>query len=131
MFYKTAADLVVLLHLLFIVYVLLGGFLVLIHRAWSIVHLPAVAWAAMIEFKGWICPLTPLENWLRRKGGHEIYQEGFVEHYLMPVIYPSGLTRKTQIVLGMIVIVANACIYLWVLYSTRSIGCSVPRKEIL
>jgi len=75
--------------------------------------------AAMIEFKGWICPLTPLENWLRLKVGREIYKEGFVEHYLMPVIYPSNLTRRTQITLGAIVIAVNAGIYLWVLFQAQ------------
>ena len=119
MLYRVAADLVVILHLLFIAYVMIGGFLVLLHRAWGIVHLPAVVWAAMIEFKGWICPLTPLENWLRLKGGREIFKEGFVEHYLMPVIYPSNLTRRTQIALGAIVIAVNAGIYLWVLFQAQ------------
>ena len=119
MFYRVAADLVVILHLLFIAYVMIGGFLVLLHGAWSIIHLPAVVWAAMIEFRGWICPLTPLENWLRLKGGREIYKEGFVEHYLMPVIYPSNMTRRTQIALGAIVIAMNSCVYLWVLFQAQ------------
>ena len=116
---RAAADLVVICHLLFIAFVMTGGFLVLLHRAWSIVHLPAVMWAAMIEFRGSICPLTPLENWLRFKGGRGAYKEGFVEHYLMPVIYPSSLTERTRIALGAAVIAVNACIYLWVFFRAR------------
>jgi len=120
MFYKAAADAVVVLHLLFIVYVLAGGLLVPVHKAWAILHLPAVVWTAVMQFRGWICPLTPLENWLRGKGGLKMYEEGFVEHYLMPIVYPSALTRKTQFALGAIVIAVNVCVYLWVLYSSRS-----------
>lgn len=106
-------------HLLFIAFALIGGFLMLADRKWAFLHFPAALWAALIEFRGWTCPLTPLENWLRRKGGHEIYREGFVEHYLLPVIYPSGLTRKIQVALGTAVLTANLIIYLWVLYRTE------------
>jgi len=120
MFYKAAADAVVVLHLLFIVYVLTGGLLVLAHKAWAVPHLPAVVWTAVMQFRGWICPLTPLENRFRTKGGLETYEEGFVDHYLMPIIYPSALTKNTQIALGAIVIAVNVCIYLWVFYSARS-----------
>ena len=80
------------------------------------IHLPAVIWACLIEFKGWICPLTPLEKWLREVSGAEGYQEGFIEHYLIPIIYPAGLTEGVQLMLGVIVIVINLCIYAFVLY---------------
>lgn len=120
MFYKAAADAVAVLHLLFIVYVLTGGILVTVHKAWAIPHLPAVAWTAVMQFRGWTCPLTPLENRFRGRGGLETYQEGFVDHYLMPIIYPSALTKKTQFALGAIVIAVNVCVYLWAFFSTRS-----------
>ncbi len=119
MLYRVAADLVVILHLLFIAYVLIGGFLVLVHRAWGIVHLPAVVWAAMIEFRGWICPLTPLEIWFRIRGGTTAYRGGFIEHYILPVLYPSGLTRKVQLVLGSIVIIINVFVYWKVFFSKK------------
>jgi hypothetical protein len=76
--------------------------------------LPAVFWGVAIELSGWICPLTPLENWLRHKGGEENYQFDFVAHYLLPMLYPQGLTRRSQIVLGALVLVVNGAIYGWV-----------------
>ena len=74
-------------------------------------HLPVVAWAALIEFAGWVCPLTPLENWLRMRGGATGYHGGFVEHYIIPILYPGQLTRSVQIVLGGLVLLINAGIY--------------------
>lgn len=79
------------------------------------IHLPAVLWGALIEFAGWVCPLTPLENWFRENAGSTGYSSGFIEHYVMPVLYPSGLTREIQIALGVFVIVVNAGFYGWVL----------------
>ena len=122
MIYAIAADIVVIVHLLFIVFALLGGFLMLAGRKWAFLHVPVAMWAALIEFRGWTCPLTPLENWLRQRGGREAYQEGFIEHYLLPVIYPPGLTRKIQVTLGIAVIAANLSIYLWMLYKTHGEG---------
>lgn len=109
------ADIVVALHFMFIVFVLLGGLLALRWRKVMWVHLPAVIWALWIEFFGGICPLTPLELWLRRAAGEAGYQGGFIEHYLLPLIYPAGLTREIQIVLGLIVIGVNLLVYafLW------------------
>ncbi len=111
MLYRLAADGVVLAHLAFILFVFLGGFAVLRWRRLVWLHIPAIVWGALIEFAGWICPLTPLENWLRTAGGEAGYTGGFVEQYILPVIYPAGLTRGIQIALGVAVIVINAAIY--------------------
>ena len=121
MLYRILADSVVLIHLCFIVFSVFGGFLVIRRRWWVWVHIPAVLWAALIEFGGWLCPLTPIENWLRQAGGAAGYEAGFVENYIVHIIYPSSLTRQTQIVLGLLVLAINLCIYVWVLYRhTRS-----------
>ena len=112
--YPVLADLVVLVHLGFVVFVVLGGLLVMKRFGLIWIHLPAVFWGVAIELSGWICPLTPLENWLRHKGGEENYQFDFVAHYLLPMLYPQGLTRRSQIVLGALVLVVNGAIYGWV-----------------
>ena len=111
MFYKFLADLVVVLHSFFVLFVLLGGFLVLWKPSVAWYHLPAVFWAAWLEFSGWICPLTPLENLLRQKGGVSGYDAGFVEHYIVPILYPTSLTRQMQFTLGMIVLSLNIGVY--------------------
>jgi hypothetical protein len=111
MIFRLLADAAVVLHLAFVLFVILGGVLV---RRWprvAWVHLPSAAWGAWIECAGWICPLTPLENWLRQRGGGPAYTAGFVEHYLVPVLYPSGLTRELQWALGGVVLLVNAVIY--------------------
>ena len=109
------ADLVLVVHFGFIVFVVAGGLLAF--RWWWIpfVHLPAAAWGVAIELAGWICPLTPLENSLRRAAGGSGYEGGFIEHYLLPVIYPAGLTREIQLALAAVVVLMNAVIYglLW------------------
>ena len=111
MLYRLGADAVVLIHLVFIGFVVLGGLLVA-RRPWiARVHLPAVAWAALVEFQGWICPLTPLENLLRQRAGEAAYTGDFVARYLLPLIYPAGLTRTTQVLLGAGVVVLNALVY--------------------
>ncbi|MBW2042413.1 MAG: DUF2784 domain-containing protein [Deltaproteobacteria bacterium] len=111
MLHRMAADLIVVLHLIFILFVVLGGFLVL-RRPWmSLVHLPSAAWGALIEFTGWICPLTPLENRFRRLAGDQGYSGGFIDHYITPLIYPDSLSRDTQILLGFFVILVNAVLY--------------------
>ena len=109
--YRLLADVVVVAHLAFIAFVLAGGMLVLARPGFAWIHLPAVAWAAYAELTSTICPLTPLENILRTRAGQAGYEGGFVEHYLIPLIYPPGLTSSTQCVLGVIVIVLNAAIY--------------------
>jgi len=109
--YRILADLVVVLHLAFTLFVVLGGLLVL-RRPWVMwLHLPAAAWGALIEFGGWICPLTPLENSLRRMGGEAGYSGGFVERYLLGVLYPDGLTREIQIGIGILVVLLNLLVY--------------------
>jgi hypothetical protein len=120
MIYRVLADLVVLLHFSFVLFAVLGGLLVWRWRFWIWFHLPAVLWAVLIEFAGWICPLTPLENYLRTKSGIPGYEIGFVEHYIMPLLYPAQITRTVQVVLGLLVLVLNLVIYylVWQSYKT-------------
>jgi hypothetical protein len=108
---RLVADALVIVHLAFIVFVVAGGLLVLWRRGVAILHLPAVAWGAWAEFTGAICPLTPLENAQRRAAGEAGYGGGFVEHYLIPLIYPQGLTPRAQLVLGIFVVAVNVAIY--------------------
>ncbi|MFQ5780020.1 MAG: DUF2784 domain-containing protein [Nitrospiria bacterium] len=115
MFYRILADLVVLVHLAFVLFAVLGGFLVLRGRRWAWLHIPALLWAAWIEFGGWVCPLTPLENWLRESGGTAGYRGDFIERYLLPILYPAILTRRLQVALGLFLIGINAGIYIWVM----------------
>jgi hypothetical protein len=112
--YRALADLIVLAHLAFVLFVVLGGLLALQYRRAAWVHLPAAAWGAWIELSGGICPLTPLENHLRVLGGRTEYVEGFVERYVFWILYPEGLTYRTQIVLGVAVIAVNLAIYFFV-----------------
>lgn len=113
----------VLIHFAFVAFVVLGGFLVLRWPRIAWIHLPAAAWGAWIEFAGWICPLTPLEVRLRRLGGEAGYPGGFVEHYILPVLYPAGLTREVQIGLGLLVLVLNVVVYS-VVWRRRSPGAA-------
>ncbi len=112
MIYRLLADAVVVFHLLFVVFAVVGGWLALRWRWMPWLHLPALAWAALVEFNGWICPLTPLENHLRLASGAAGYEGGFIEHYLLPVLYPAGLTRDVQFWLGAGLLVINAAAYL-------------------
>ena len=114
------ADLVVGLHFLFVVFVVIGGLLVLRWRWMMWLHLPAAVWGALIEFRGWICPLTPLEKSLRARAGDAGYEGGFIDHYLLPVLYPGTLTREIQVMLGVLVIVANLAIYWLAMRRKRS-----------
>ena len=109
--WRILADLVVTLHLCFVLFVALGGMLVLRRRRVVWLHLPALLWGAGIEFVHGICPLTPLENRLRRLGGEAGYSGGFVEHYLLPVLYPAGLTQDVQLALGALVVTLNIVVY--------------------
>ena len=111
MLYRVLTDLVVVAHFAFVIFAVAGAFLVLRWRWVAWVHLPVVGWAALIEFAGWVCPLTPLENWLRMRGGAMGYHGGFVEHYIIPILYPGQLTRSVQIALGALVLLINAGIY--------------------
>ena len=109
--YRIAADAVVLLHVAFIVFVVLGGLLAL-RRPWvAILHLPAAVWAVLIESFGWICPLTPLEFELRIAGGEAGYQGGFVDRYIVPLVYPATLTQPVQWALAVFVFLVNVAIY--------------------
>ena len=119
MWYRLLADAVLIIHLAFIVFVALGGLLVLHWPRLAWLHLPAMAWGAWIEFSGWICPLTPLEVGLRARGGEATYTGGFIEHYVTGLIYPDGLERRHQIVLGTLVLLLNAGIYAWLLWRRR------------
>ena len=111
MAYRLLADATVALHAAFIVFVVGGGFLVWRDARWALLHLPAVAWVAWLEFTGAICPLTPLENALRARAGGDGYAGGFIDHYLVPVIYPAGLTPGIQVALGAALVVGNAWLY--------------------
>lgn len=113
MWYRLGADLVLLFHLAFVLFVLAGGLLVLKWPRLAWLHLPAVAWSAVIEFTGWICPLTPLENVLRALAGAATYDSDFIEHHILPLLYPAELTRDIQLILGMIVIGVNIAVYGW------------------
>ncbi len=116
------ADLVVVLHFLFVLFVVLGGLLVLRWPRVAWLHLPAAIWGAAIELTGGICPLTPLENSLRRQAGGTGYSGGFIEHYILPVLYPSDLTRSIQIVLGLLVLALNLAIYAQVFVKRRPLA---------
>jgi len=111
MLYRLSADAVLIFHLAFVLFVVLGGFLVLRWPKLAWAHLPAVAWGALVEFSGWICPLTPLENALRHATGDAVYAGDFVEHYIVSLLYPESLTRGAQVAFGIAVVVLNAVIY--------------------
>jgi hypothetical protein len=119
MAYWLLADIVTVLHLTFVAFVLLGGFLVLRWRRSIWIHGPAVLWGVVVEWAGWVCPLTPLENWLRLKGDVRGFAGGFVAHYLVPLLYPEALTPGIQGVLGGLVILVNLLVYGYVLRVRR------------
>ncbi len=116
MLYLILGEMVLLVHFAFVLFAVLGGLLLLWRKSWAWVHVPTFLWAGLIEFTGWICPLTPLENWLYEKGGRAGYDSGFVEHYLLPVLYPDALTRELQVVLGILVLGLNLAIYGYVIH---------------
>ncbi|MGR5459288.1 DUF2784 domain-containing protein [Vibrio alfacsensis] len=116
MIYRMLADLVVMLHLLFIIFALIGGVLVRWRSYMLFIHIPAALWVTVISFKGWICPLTPLENQLRQAAGDEGYPGGFVEHYIIPIIYPVELRFDVQVLLGLAALGINIVIYALVYY---------------
>jgi len=111
MLHRALADLVVVTHFAFIVFVVLGGLLALRWRLMPLAHLPAALWGVYIELSGGICPLTPLENTLRQGAGSSGYAGGFVEHYLVPIVYPAVLSEGLQIALAILVILANLLVY--------------------
>lgn len=119
MYYRLAADSILILHFSFIVFVVLGGLLALRYKSVSIVHIPAACWGAFIELSGRVCPLTTLENSLRQSAGELSYAESFIEHYLLPIIYPMGLTQYTQWWLAGFIVLINSVIYGLLLYRWR------------
>jgi Protein of Unknown function (DUF2784) len=112
MAYRAAADAILVTHLAFVLFAVFGALLILRWPRLAWLHIPAVVWAAFVEFNGTICPLTPLEVILRRQAGEAGYAGGFIDHYFMPLLYPEGLTRDMQTILGAIVVVINAAIYI-------------------
>jgi hypothetical protein len=115
----TLATLVVVVHILFVAFATLGGLLALRWPAIAWVHVPCAAWAAFVEFSGRVCPLTPLENTLRRRAGLEDYSGDFVANYIFPVLYPEGLTRDAQTAIGAFVVALNVFAYGWVIRRHR------------
>ncbi len=111
--YLLLADILVLLHLTFVAFVVTGGLLVVRWPRLAWVHLSVAAWGALVELGGWVCPVTPFEVRLRILGGQAGYSGGFVEHYLLPILYPSGLTRGHQVALGLLVVLGNVGVYGW------------------
>jgi len=125
MFYRLAADAVVLLHLGYVIFIVAGGLLVFRWRWIALLHLPAVAWGVLLEFFGWMCPLTPLELGLRAAGGQAGYSGGFVEHYIEPVLYSVEPDMTVQVSIGSFVILINLALYgllLWRLKKRDSNG---------
>jgi hypothetical protein len=121
------ADLVLVAHVAFVLFVIAGG-LAVVRWPWlAWIHLPAAAWGAFIEFAGWICPLTPLENALRLRAGRDAYAGDFVSRYLLPVIYPEGLTREVQMALGAVVVAVNAATYFVAIRRRRRLQRSADR----
>lgn len=116
--YHFLADLIVVVHAAFVVFAVAGGLLVLRWRWIAWLHVPAFVWATLIEFGGWVCPLTPIENVFRERAGVSPYTGGFIQHYLLRALYPSGLTRGVQLVPGAGVLVLNVVVY-WIVVSRR------------
>ncbi len=127
MLFRIAADAVLFLHLAFIVFALFGAVLAVRWRWLPLVHLPAAAWGFFIEISGRVCPLTWVENDLRLRAGQAGYRESFIEHYLLSVIYPSGLTREIQFALAGVVLAVNAAIYTWLL--VRGVSAARHRRS--
>lgn len=121
MLHRLLADATVLVHFGFVLFVVLGGLAVLRWPRLAAVHVPAAVWGFAVEAFGWLCPLTTLENRWRRLAGQAGYDGGFVEHYLIPVLYPAGLTREIQWLLAAVVLVVNATVY-GVLWRRRASG---------
>jgi len=124
MFFRIAADLILAFHLAFIVFVVFGGLLTLRYRWIVYFHVLAAIWGAFVEITGRLCPLTIWENSLRRSAGESGYADSFIEHYLLPVIYPAGLTRSNQLWIAGFVMVVNVVIYGWLLYRWKKSGTS-------
>ena len=119
MVYSFLTNTVIVIHFLFIFFVVFGGFLVFKWRKFVWIHVPAFIYGTLIEWFGWICPLTYLEVWLLGKTGMTGYGSGFIDHYIAPVIYPENLTQVHHVILGVSVLVFNLFIYGWMIYHKR------------
>ena len=129
MVYRILADVVLLVHLGFVLFVVLGGWLVLRWRRLAWLHVPAAVWGALLELAGLTCPLTPLENALRQLAGERAYAGGFIEHYLVSILYPHELTDLERVGLGLFVIAVNAAIYGWIFVRSRPKAHGRPRHD--
>ena len=109
--YRIAADFVLLAHFLFAAFAVFGGLLLLDSVQWAWLHMPAVAWSAIVNLKGWTCPLTPLEKDLRGRAGQAGYDGGFIQHYVGRAVYPRGMPRRLELVAGVSILVGNALVY--------------------
>ena len=125
--YRLLANAVVLLHFAFVLFATFGALLVWRWKRLAWGHLPCVAWAVLIEWIGWTCPLTPLENWLWHQAGQNGYQESFAQHYILPLIYPAWLTPSIQYVMGALVLGINLAIYGGLLWHARQSAHYVVR----
>jgi hypothetical protein len=128
MMYRWLADVVVVVHGAFVVFVIVGAFLALRWRWLVWLHVPAAIWGVLIEYAGWICPLTPLENALRARAGESGYTGDFIEHYVLRALYPQGLTRTTQLVLGSLALGVNIAAYAILIRQSRSRRDDAVRK---
>ena len=111
MLFRLLTNLVILTHVLYVVFVMIGGFLAWRWREVAWLHIPAAAWGVAIEFGGWVCPLTPIENYFRARAGVAGYSGGFLDYYLTPLLYPAGLTFPRQAVLGALALAVNLLAY--------------------
>lgn len=116
---RLAADAVLLVHAAFILFVLFGAVLTIWWRWLPIVHLPALAWGIFVELTGRVCPLTPLENSLRLRAGQSGYSDSFIEHYILDLMYPAGLTPEVQWALSGVVVIVNVVVYGWLIQRRR------------
>jgi hypothetical protein len=119
MIYRVLADAVLIAHLAFVTFALLGGLLVLRYRKVLWWHLAALFWGVVVQWADWICPLTPLENYFRRVGSEAGYADGFIEHFVLPALYPENLTLELRYVLGAVLIAVNIAVYLYVIFDRR------------
>ncbi len=117
--YYVLANFVLVVHFAFIIFVVAGGFLALRWRWAPLMHFPAVAWGVFVELSGRVCPLTPLENAFRCAAGASGYSGGFLEQYLVPLIYPADLSRSLQVLLAALAVVANTLVYAFVFWHRR------------
>lgn len=130
---RLLADMVLLLHAAFILFALLGGLLILRKRWMAWIHLPVLLWAALVNLAGWTCPLTPLENVFRASAGQAGYEGGFVEHYIVPLVYPDIMSRDLGIISGLVVLACNGLIYAFVIrrmHRRSGLSNDAPRRDI-